>query len=192
MDSYEIREANERLASGADPAGEKLPHLISDLSQLPMEPNGYGMIHGDLHFANFLVRPDGGVVIIDFDDCQYGWFAMDIAMAVFDVLVLYNGKSEAENRTFASHFLRYYLAGYREENTLDPSWQAHIPRFIKLKEICVYASLIGHPEISHAGSWVGRFMRGRGERIAHDVPYVEIDFQNLQESRCQAGCDLAY
>ncbi len=178
-ESFLIRNALERLSRSADPGAEKLVKLIGELERLPVEANGFGLIHGDLHFANFLVRPGGEVAIIDFDDCVYGWFAMDIAMAIFDVLVLYNAKGEAEKKTFTSLFLKQYLAGYWEENALDPSWLEHIPRFIKLIEICVYASLAGHPDINKPDSWVGRFMRGRAERIAHDGPYVDIEIDRL-------------
>jgi Ser/Thr protein kinase RdoA (MazF antagonist) len=174
--SSEIRDATVKLAGSTDPAKDRLQALVEELKRLPVEPDSYGMIHDDLHFANFLVRHDGSVTIIDFDDCQYGWFAMDIAMALFDVLVLYPARSEVENRAFARHFMHHYLAGYREENKIDHYWQGYIPIFLKLKEICVYAPLVGHPEVDQPESWVGRFMVGRAERIANNVPYVDINF----------------
>jgi Ser/Thr protein kinase RdoA (MazF antagonist) len=177
--SSEVRDATARLAGSKDPAKDRLQELVEELKRLPVEPDSYGMIHDDLHFANFLVRRDGSVMIIDFDDCQYGWFTMDIAMALFDVLVLYHARSEAEKRAFARHFMHHYLAGYREENTLGVYWQERIPLFLKLKEICVYTPLVGHPEIDQPESWVGRFMPGRAERIANNVPYVEVDFNAI-------------
>ncbi len=178
-ESYEIHKATQRLGETADPARDKLPALVAELKRLPVDPDGYGLIHGDLHFANFLVRLGGGVTIIDFDDCQYGWFAMDIAMALFDVLVLYNARSEMESKGFARIFMQHYLAGYREENVFERAWQVTIPHFLKLKELCVYAALIGHPDIERPESWVGRYMRGRAERIAAGITYVEIDFDNI-------------
>ncbi len=178
-DSYEIRDARKRFAVSGDPALEKLTALVTELKRLPVEPGSYGMIHDDLHFANFLVQPGGEVAIIDFDDCAYGWFAMDIAMALFDVLVLYNAPTETEKQAFARSFMHHYLCGYREKNELDPFWQAQIPQFLKLKELCVYAPLIGHAEINQLESWVGRFMHGRAERVVNDIPYVDINFENI-------------
>jgi Ser/Thr protein kinase RdoA (MazF antagonist) len=178
-ESYEIREAMAYFAKTADPARDKLGALVNELRQLPALPEDYGLIHDDLHFANFLVLPEGGIKIIDFDDCGYGWFVTDIAMALFDVLVLYNASGEEERQAFARRFLGCYLEGYRGENYLNPSIQSQIPRFLKLKEICVYAPLVGHADIQVPDSWVGRFMKGRAARIADDVPYVDIDFTNL-------------
>lgn len=174
--SYEIRQATQKLAATTDPARGQLALLIDELKHLPINPMDYGLIHDDLHFANFLILPDGQVTIIDFDDCLYGWFAIDIAMALFDVLVLYNPHDEAESQCFARRFLSNYLVGYRQENNLSANWLTQIPRFLKLKELCIYADLLGHPDIALPDTWVGRFMRNRAERIANDIPYVDIEF----------------
>lgn len=178
-ESYEIREATERLAQVGDAAYEKLNRLINDLQQLTKGRGDFGLIHDDLHFANFLVGERNEVIIIDFDDCVYGWFAIDIAMALFDILVLHNATDEDENRRFGTHFLTHYLVGYLPENEISPFWLAQIPRFLKLKELCIYADLVGHPDVNLPDTWVGRFMRGRAARIANDVPYVDLNLVGL-------------
>ena len=179
FESYEVNEATSLLAGTSDPAREKLAILIAELKLLPTQPSEFGLIHDDLHFANFLIQPDGQVSIIDFDDCGYGWYAMDVAMALFDVLVLANLTDEDERQRFAHRFMSSYLAGYRQENTLPSFWLSQVPRFLKLKELCIYPTLIGHAETAQPGSWVGRFMCGRSARIANDLPYVDIDFTSL-------------
>ena len=179
FDSYEVKEATSLLVTSTDPAREKLAALLSELKQLPTGLADFGLIHNDLHFANFLIQPAGQVSIIDFDDCGYGWYAMDVAMALFDVLVLYNPADEDERQQFAYRFMSGYLAGYRQENPLPLFWLSQIPRFLKLKELCIYATLIGNADIALPDSWVGRFMRDRSDRIANDLPYVDIDFTAL-------------
>ncbi len=179
FDSYEIHEATDLLAASPDPAREILASLIRELKQLPTSPMDFGLIHDDLHYANFIIHPGGSVTIIDFDDCGYGWFAMDVAMALFDVLVLYNATNEMEKQHFAQRFISNYLAGYRQENDLSRFWQSQLPRFLKLKELCIYATLIGHSDVALPDSWVGQFMRDRSNRIANDLPYVDIHFTTL-------------
>jgi Ser/Thr protein kinase RdoA (MazF antagonist) len=179
FDSYEVHEATSLLATSTDPARDKLAALLIELKQLPTSTSEFGLIHEDLHFANFLILPDGHVSIIDFDDCGYGWYAMDVAMALFDVLVLYNPAGEDERKRFAYRFMSSYLAGYRQENPLPPFWLSQVPRFLKLKELCIYATLIGNADIALPDSWVGRFMRDRSTRIANDIPYVDIEFTAL-------------
>lgn len=179
FDSNEIRAATDKLAATSDPAREKLNYLISKLQHLPSDNSNFGLIHDDLHFANFIIQPDGQVTIIDFDDCVYGYFVMDVAMALFDVLVLYHPSSDEDSQHFAQNFMRSYLSGYQQEHELASFWLSQLPCFLKLKELCIYATLLGHPEIDQPGTWVGRFMRGRAARIAHNIPYVDIDFAAL-------------
>ena len=179
FDSYEIHEATDLLAASPDPACDKLATLIAELHCLPTSPLDFGLIHDDLHYANFLIHPGGSVTIIDFDDCVYGWFAMDVSMALFDVLVLYNAPNETESQHFAQRFITNYLSGYRQEINLSLFWQSQLPRFLKLKELCIYAPLVGHSDVALPDSWVGRFMRDRSARIANDLPYVDIDFTAL-------------
>ncbi len=179
FDSYEIHAATEKLAHTSDPAHDQLTNLIDELHHLPIALTDFGLIHGDLHFANFLIQPGGQVTIIDFDDCVYGWFAMDIAMGLFDVLVLYNPASDEESQQFARLFLSSYLVGYRQEYDLPHFWIELIPKFLKLKELCIYANLIDHADQDKPGTWVGNFMRVRSMRISDDVPYVDIDLTIL-------------
>lgn len=178
-ESAELEQATRALACAPGPAAEQLTALLAGLRQLPTGPADFGLIHADLHCANFLVGPGGRVTIIDFDDCAYGWFAMDVAMALLDVLVLYDPADETAAQAFARRFLANYLSGYRQEFELSPFSQAHIPHFLKLKELCLYATLQGHADVDQPGTWVGRFMRGREQRIAHDLPYIDIDFCSL-------------
>jgi Ser/Thr protein kinase RdoA (MazF antagonist) len=178
FDSYEIREASEKLAHTSEPARDKLLNIIAELKQLPTTPTDFGLIHDDLHFANFLIQPDGQMTIIDFDDCVYGWFAMDIAMALFDVLVLFNATTDADSRDFARVFFSNYLRGYRREYELTGFWQEQIPKFLKLKEVCIYADLIDLTTEAKPG-WGKNFMRTRSSRINADLPYVDIDFSEL-------------
>jgi Ser/Thr protein kinase RdoA (MazF antagonist) len=179
FDGYEIHNAVEKLGNSTDPARDKLACLIRDLQRLPMTAPDFGLIHDDLHFANFLIHSDHTVTIIDFDDCAYGWFAMDVAMALFDVLVLYNPTSDKDGQQFTRIFLSSYLEGYRQEYDLPILWQNQIPKFLKLKELCIYADLIDLTDPALPDSWVGRFMCNRAARIAEDAPYVDIDFSRL-------------
>lgn len=55
---------------------ERIAHLREEARA------GWGLIHGDFSFANTIVTADGPV-IIDFDDCGWGWPVYDIAVALW-------------------------------------------------------------------------------------------------------------
>ena len=156
---------------------EKQARLFEVVQTLPKDEDSYGMIHADLHGGNFFVDvATNTVTVFDFDDCAYGWFAMDIAMSVFDMLVLYPG---TDREAFTVRFLQSYLKGYLTENTLDAFWLSQLPHFLKLLEIGVYAEVRTYHDPADTESWVGKFMANRKFRIEHDVPYIDIDFEQL-------------
>jgi Ser/Thr protein kinase RdoA (MazF antagonist) len=156
---------------------EKQARLYEYVQTLPKDKDDYGMIHADLHGGNFFVDvATNTVTVFDFDDCAYGWFAMDIAMSVFDMLVLYPG---TDREAFTVRFLQSYLKGYRAENMLDVFWLSQLPYFLKLLEIGVYAQVRAYHDPADTVSWVGKFMANRKYRIEHDVPYIDIDFDHI-------------
>ena len=149
------------------------------VNALPRAEEGYGLIHADLHGGNFFVDvASGDITVFDFDDCCYGWYAMDVAMALFDMLVVY---PRSEERAFARAFLRTYLKGYNGEHRLSGFWIEQIPDFLKLLEIGVYAQVYRHYDPDDTESWVGKFMPNRRERIEQRVPYVDLPFGEILE-----------
>lgn len=155
---------------------EKQSRLLEHIRSLPKPVDAYGLIHCDLHFGNFFVDlPGQKITLIDFDDCAYGWYVMDIAVLLFDILVLYTGSDKDE---YALHFLRNFLTGYLAENLLSSFWLEQLPQFLKLLEINVY-DMVAKSYPDDADDWVMKFMSGRKERLENDMPYVDLNFEEL-------------
>jgi Ser/Thr protein kinase RdoA (MazF antagonist) len=151
--------------------------IVETVRLLPREVGSFGMIHADFHGGNFYVDVESRTItVFDFDDCCYGWYAMDIAMSLFDILVLYDGQ---DPQRFGDWFLENYLRGYSGENRLSPIWIERLPLFLKLLETGVYTQV--HRFYAETGGdfWVGKFMAGRKERIEREIPYVDLDFSGL-------------
>jgi Ser/Thr protein kinase RdoA (MazF antagonist) len=154
----------------------KQARLLQRIQALPKPSEAYGLIHCDLHFGNFFIHVTEQVItLIDFDDCAYGWFSMDIAILLFDILVLYPG---LDKEGFGRKFLRNFLKGYLNENPLSGFWLEQIPLFLKLLEINIYDMVAKlHPH--DPGDWGTKSLLGRKERLENDLPYVALDFASL-------------
>lgn len=149
--------------------------LVAEMLALPRGSQEFGLAHGDLHFANFFI--DGNrITIFDFDDSCYGWYALDVAMILFDLLVLYPGDDKA---AFAQRFLRAFLQGYRSQRPFDQFWLERLPLLLKIQELWIFALLLPEDQEWEPGSWPAKFMPGRKERLQADLPYVELDFTAL-------------
>jgi Ser/Thr protein kinase RdoA (MazF antagonist) len=155
---------------------EKQSRVLEQIRTLPRPADAYGLVHCDLHFGNFFVDFHKQIItLIDFDDCAYGWFVMDIAVQLFDVLVLYPGTDKDE---FGLNFLRNFLTGYLTENPLSMFWLEQLPLFLKLLEINVY-DMVAKFYPDDAEEWSTKFMPGRKERLENDTPYTNLNYSAL-------------
>ena len=155
---------------------EKQSRALEQIRALPRPAEAYGLVHCDLHFGNFFVETREQIVtLIDFDDCAYGWFVMDIAVLLFDILVLYPGTDKNE---YGQNFLHSFLAGYLTENPLSMFWLEQLPLLLKLLEINIY-DMVAKSYPDNADEWVEKFMPGRRERLENDTPYTDLNPSSL-------------
>ena len=171
----------ELLDHSQSSVAQRQARVVSHVQALPKDRLSYGLIHTDLHLANIVVDPERSrVTLLDFDDCSYGWFAMDTAMLLFDVAVLYDAPGRDH---FSERFLRAYLWGYTAESPVSGFWLQQLPQLLKLLEIGVYAQLYRAYDRGEHDAWAQRFMEGRLQRIEDDVPYLAIDWGSLSADR---------
>ena len=167
--------ADRMLPPSETHALEQYQALITHLRALPKDESSYGLIHQDAHTGNLFVDDDLHITLFDFDDCCYGHFIYDIAMVLF-----YAALFRPDPEVFTHEFMTHFLAGYRQENELDPEWLKEIPHYMKLREIDLYAVILDIFDIDHVDDpWAARFMQGRKERIDADVPVLDFDFVSL-------------
>lgn len=158
----------------------KRKEVLDHLERLPQSEDSYGLIHGDLHFGNFYIDiPNKAITIFDFDDCVDGWFVMDIATLLFDILVVYQGTDKEE---LASSFLLNLLQGYTKEKSISLFWISQLPYFLKLLEIGIYLLVYKDYDTSDNVSWIGKFMVKRKARIENGLPYIDLDYGKIYRS----------
>ena len=156
---------------------ERFRTLMSYLEALPRDRESYGLVHFDAHGGNLFIDDTGGITLFDFDDCNYSWFANDIAIVLFYKIV-----NRADAAALTQEFMSYFLQGYRRENWLDPAWLKEIPHFLKLREIDLYAIIHRSFDVHNLDDpWCARYMRGRRSRIEDGIPYVDFGFESLAE-----------
>ncbi len=107
--------------------------LIPQLLELPKAPDGYGLIHADLHPWNFFIDGDR-IRIFDFDDSLYSYFVMDIAIALYHGL--WWGRANDAGEDFTEPLISEFLRGYFSENRLGSFWIPQIVPFMRYRQIC--------------------------------------------------------
>lgn len=153
---------------------ENAKEVISAISSLPKKIDNFGIIHTDIHSGNFFY--DGEEVhVFDFDDASYHWFASDIAIPLYYSLLYRIPASEKEERQrFGQLFLDSFINGYQKGNQLPEGWKEHVPLFLMLRDVVLYAVL--HKKIApeDRDDKLLAMMDEIAERIKCKVPIVKI------------------
>lgn len=82
--------------------------LVAWKSRLQSSSPFYGIIHGDYNFSN-LIKSTTYIYLIDFEDSCYGWYAYDIANALY--MELFDQRKEQAFDKF-SDFFKAFLQSY--------------------------------------------------------------------------------
>jgi Ser/Thr protein kinase RdoA (MazF antagonist) len=86
--------------------------------------DNFGLIHADLHLDNALFWRDE-VRVIDFDDCGFGYWLYDIAVALW----------ELRYRDDYERFRSALIDGYTRHRPLPPGGLAYLDDFIATREV---------------------------------------------------------
>jgi Ser/Thr protein kinase RdoA (MazF antagonist) len=131
------------VAKLGDPRSVATVETLLELTQRSQRELGagsdvFGLIHSDLHQENYLFDR-GEVGAIDFDDCGWGHFVYDLAVA----------SSELRRRRDHPDLLAALLRGYRGVRQLPAEHERHIDVFVGLRALKL--ALWMHEQRDHPG-----------------------------------------
>ncbi len=135
--------------------------------------DNYGLVHFDAHTGNFFVQ-DNEIFVFDFDDCQYAYFAADIAIVLF-YFAGYCPK-EVKVEDFMLQFYQEFMKGYVSENTISQEELSKIPIFLKQREFMLYAAIKQAYGDAEYDNWAKWYMTGRKEKLENETPFIDLDF----------------
>ncbi len=146
--------------------------ILNMLRQLPVDPDGYGLIHGDPDPWNFFMH-SGEVTFIDFDDACYHWYAFDVAVAVWNA-VLAAGVIDQES--FAKHVWTQFYRGYRQESKLSAFWLKQIPMFLQLRVMQDYTQAYMTWDLDNLKDWQRYLLNQQRQSIENGTPVLKATF----------------
>ncbi|MCC5845368.1 MAG: serine/threonine protein kinase [Verrucomicrobia bacterium] len=145
-----------------DDYADLVEELVDSLSPL-FEDRDYTRIHGDMHVANLMKRPDeDGIFLIDFDDMVYGPPVQDLWMLLPDTVP--NSRPELEHLLYGYRQIRDFA-----ENDLDLVEPLRAMRFVHFTAWCALQQADGGPNrlAAHFGTeawWRGELSALQDQR----------------------------
>jgi len=61
---------------------DKFTAFMTQMGKEDKDPDNFGLTHGDYLSSNYLLRENDRLTVIDFDECEYSWFAADLAICM--------------------------------------------------------------------------------------------------------------
>jgi amicoumacin kinase len=149
----------------------KAEQIIQRVKDLPLTDFQYGLIHADVYQEN-LFWAEGELLLFDFDNCEYGHFISDIAIALYAALWRHHDRPEPTQ--FAERFLRALFLGYREEHDLSRTEIEALPLFLQLREVLIYTVAKKMLDLNNLTPIQARLLNERGHRISQNQPIVDL------------------
>ncbi|KRE38752.1 phosphotransferase enzyme family protein [Paenibacillus sp. Soil522] len=154
-----------------------LDELKERLASLPITPDNFGLIHGDINVGNFTVDETGEITLFDFDECQYSWYAEDIAIQLYYLLYVFGEDSKSERKVQYEHFIEHFERGYTEDGRrLPEGWKDQLSLFLRLREIIVFVGMYRSWDLRQPDDWTRDFLQDSRMRIINGLSLID-DFQ---------------
>lgn len=136
------------------------------ISSLDKNINSFGLTHNDLTRGNYFLK-NNELILIDFEESAYNYFAFDIAVQVFDALNNFPAYTPLQRDSYINYYLLNYLKGYETENKITGDGFRFIPQMITVFASYMYA----HPH----------FLKGKENFSEDDSRYVKNTKQLILE-----------
>lgn len=110
----------------------------------------FGLVHSDLRMSNIMVDAHGGITVIDFDDCGFGWYLSDLGSVV----------SWVEHEEDTPEIVDRWLRGYLPVRPLGDEDFSMIRVFVMMRRFMLTAWLGTHPDSPPAKALGTGYARG--------------------------------
>jgi Putative homoserine kinase type II (protein kinase fold) len=113
---------------------EAIARRISAFQELPVDEDGFGLVHFDFCDGNYHVdMSSGDITVFDFDNCIYCWYMFDLAHVwTHGVGWCMQERDPKKRIAFMDHYFETVLEGYRTETDVAPELLEKLPLFIDM------------------------------------------------------------
>jgi len=153
--SDQIRSMKDLIPFSEESAHRELRAVEVLLAELPVDTDGFGLIHFD--FDNIHWKGDTITGVFDFDDCAFYWFEADIASALDG---LFDRRMDGVN--LQDERLTAFLTGYRSRKPIGEEAIQRIPLFVRFCHLPGSSGRLGR--VHKATSLNGPLICGRSLR----------------------------
>ena len=133
----------------------------------------FGLIHNDLHQGNFFVV-ENELILFDFDDCAYNWYAQDLAVSLYHAL--WTGESFHPDWTeFHDVFITNFFNGYSSYRSLTDDDMKLVSIFLRMRELFLFLLFKSTWDLDCIEEWQKTKLIELEKSVKEGtIPYLEV------------------
>lgn len=142
--------------------------------------NNFGLTHGDYLCSNYLIDGNNHFTVIDFDECEYSWFAADLAICMRCYLFNTEKPFELPEKAKEAERMHYnLLLGYKSENNISKEMVFELDKYFKIRDFIELSQLLGHQESFNDIEKVLFDMNL--DRILNNKPFLQFNTEKAEK-----------
>ena len=152
---------------------------MAEIKNLPADEADFGLTHGDYLLSNYMITEDNRVTVFDFDECEYAWYAMDLAICMHCYLI---GPAPAllpAQADTAASMLYDLLRGYTSETPVSREMLLRLHSFFKVRDFIYLSSILEKNE--KLTGWNKSFAETCTDRMLNRRPFLEFSMERALE-----------
>ncbi|MDD4774066.1 MAG: phosphotransferase [Eubacteriales bacterium] len=141
--------------------------------------DNFGLTHGDYLVSNYLIDDHNNIKVIDFDDCEYSWYAADIAICMRCYLFWTEHPDELPMKSNEAEIMHYgLLYGYNFENKITKEMVFDLDKYFKIRDFIELAQLIIQDQLNDIEKILYDMCL---DRIVNEKPFLDFNTEQAQK-----------
>jgi len=149
---------------------------MNDEDKAEKNEDNFGLTHGDYLVSNYLIDDENNITVIDFDECEYSWFAADLAICIRAYLFWTENPAALPQKAEEAEMIHYnLLLGYGSENKITADMVYGLEKYIKMRDYIELASQCSFaPETFDEYPIEKTLFEMNIDRILNDKPFLKF------------------
>jgi Ser/Thr protein kinase RdoA (MazF antagonist) len=143
--------------------------------------SNFGLTHGDYLQSNYLIDDKNRVTVIDFDECEYSWFAADLAICMRCYLIGDDPMKLSQKAAEAEMIHYNLLLGYKSENSINEEMVFGLDKYFRIRDFIELSQLL---ELLSQGKTLcdveNKLLDTCLDRILNNKPFLIFDTRKTE------------
>ena len=171
-EQQELTRAHDVFKNHSSVLLRKYTDFMEEMANSEMTSDNFGLTHGDYLMSNYFIGENNALSVYDFDECEYSWFAADLAICMRCYLFWTMNPADLPNKADEAEMMHYnLLLGYSEENTVTEDMVFGLEKYIKIRDYIELVQLLTQGELNEIEQTLHDMIL---DRVLYGKPFLEF------------------